>query len=75
MGMHLNVPKFHKSLRTRNREVLQISPLPLKNFDDSNSGIQAPFKLPADAKEVDYFKVFFDHELVCDIRKVMHTSF
>jgi len=31
--------------------------------------IQAPFKLPADAKEMDYFKLFFDHELVGDICK------
>jgi len=30
---------------------------PLKNFDDSNSGIQAPFNLPADAKELDCFLI------------------
>jgi len=39
------------------RSATNFSPLPLKNFDDSNSGIQAPFKLPADAKEVDYFLI------------------
>jgi len=45
---------------------MNFSPLPLKNFDDNNSGIQAP---PADAKEMNYFKLFFDHELVGDICK------
>jgi len=39
---------------------------PPKNY---SSGIQAPFKLPANAKEMDYFKLFFDHELVGDICK------
>ena len=56
-------------MQTEWRSALNFSPLPLKNFDDSNSGIQAPFKLPADAKEVDYFKLFFDHELVGEICK------
>ena len=58
-----------KSAQTEWRSASNFSPLPLKNFDDSNSGIQAPFKLPADAKEVDYFKLFFDHELVGEICK------
>ena len=40
--------------------------------------MQAPFKLPATAKEVEYFKLFFDGELVSDICKEtigMQTSF
>ena len=53
-----------KSSQTEWRSASNFSPLPLKNFDDSNSGIRAPFKMPADAKEVEYFKLFFDHELV-----------
>ncbi|XP_065892156.1 piggyBac transposable element-derived protein 4-like [Dysidea avara] len=58
-----------KSAETEWRNANGFSPLPLKNFDNSNSGIQAPFKLPTDAKEMDYFKLFFDHELVGEICK------
>ena len=39
-----------------------------KTFDDSNVGIQAPYKLPVDAKEVEYFKLYFDGELLGDIK-------
>ena len=35
-------------------------------FDDSNVGIQVPYKLPVDAKEVEYFKLYFDGELLGD---------
>ena len=43
-------------------------PKAFKTFDDSNVGIQAPYKLPVDAKEVEYFKLFFDGELLGDIK-------
>jgi len=43
-------------------------PKPIKVFDDSNVGIQALYKLPVDAKEVEYFKLYFDGELVGDIK-------
>ena len=39
-----------------------------KTFDDLNVGIQAPYKLPVDAKEVEYFKLYFDGELLGDIK-------
>ena len=38
------------------------------NFDDTNVGMQAPYQLPVDTKEVEYFKLFFDGELVGDIK-------
>ena len=43
-------------------------PKPFQAFDDSNVGIQAPYKLPVDAKEVEYFKLYFDGELVGDLK-------
>ena len=43
-------------------------PKAFKTFDDSNVGIQAPYKLPVDAKEVEYFKLYFDGELLGDIK-------
>ena len=39
-----------------------------KAFNNSNLGIQAPYKLPVDAKEVEYFKLYFDGELLGDIK-------
>ena len=42
-------------------------PRPVKNFDDSNVGIQASYKLPVDARKVEYFKLYFDGVLVGDI--------
>ena len=47
-------------------------PKPLMAFDDSGVGMQAPYKLPVDAKEVEYFRIFFDGELVSDIKN--HTN-
>jgi len=41
-------------------------PKPIKVFDDLNVGIQVPYKLPVDAKEVEYFKLYFDGKLVGD---------
>ena len=32
-------------------------PMAFKTFDDLNVGIQAPYKLPVDAKEIEYFKL------------------
>ena len=43
-------------------------PKAFKTFNDSNVGIQAPYKLPVDAKEVEYFKLYFDGELLGDIK-------
>ena len=43
-------------------------PKPFQTFDNSNVGIQAPYKLPVDAKEVEYFKLYFDGELVGDLK-------
>ena len=43
-------------------------PKPIKVFDDSNVGIQVPYKLPVHAKEVEYFKLYFDGELVGNIK-------
>jgi len=43
-------------------------PKAIKVFNDSNVGIQAPYKLPVDAKEVEYFKLYFNGELVGDIK-------
>ena len=43
-------------------------PKAFKTFDDSNVGIQAPYKLPVDAKEVEDFKLYFDGELLGDIK-------
>uniref|UniRef100_L7M1S0 Putative tick transposon n=1 Tax=Rhipicephalus pulchellus TaxID=72859 RepID=L7M1S0_RHIPC len=36
-------------------------------FDATNSGQVSPSALPLDAKEVEYFKLFFDEELVSEI--------
>ena len=47
-------------------------PKPLMAFDDSGVGMQAPYKLPVDAKEVEYFWILFDSELVSDIKN--HTN-
>ena len=41
----------------------------IKTFDESNVGMQAPYQLPVDAKEVEYFKLYFDGELVGDIKQ------
>lgn len=35
-------------------------------FDDSGVGMQTPYKLPVDEKEVEYFRIIFDSELVSD---------
>ena len=43
-------------------------PKAFKTFNDSNVGIQAPYKLPVDAKEVEYFKLYFDGKLLEDIK-------
>ena len=43
-------------------------PKAFKIFDDFNVGIQVPYKLPVDAKEVEYFKLYFDGELLGDIK-------
>ena len=43
-------------------------PKAFKTFDDSNVGIQAPYKLPIDAKEVEYFKLYIDGEVLGDIK-------
>ena len=43
-------------------------PKAFKTFGDSNVGIQAPYKLPVDAKEVQYFKLYFDGQLLGDIK-------
>ena len=43
-------------------------PKAFTTFDDLNVGIQAPHKLPVDAKEVEYFKLYFDGELLGDIK-------
>jgi len=40
----------------------------IKVFDNSKVFIQAPYNLPVDAKEVEYFKLQFDGELVDDIK-------
>jgi len=40
----------------------------IKVYDDSNVGIQVLYKLLVDAKEVEYFKLYFDGELVDDIK-------
>ena len=48
------------------------APKPLMAFDASGVGMQAPYKLPVDAKEVEYFRIFFDGELVSDIKN--HTN-
>ena len=50
------------------RKGRRFEPKPIKAFDDSNVGFQAPFKLPVDAREVEYFKLYFDGELVGDIK-------
>ena len=44
-------------------------PRNIKTFDESNVGMQAPYQLPVDAKEVEYFKLYFDGELVGDIKQ------
>ena len=41
-------------------------PKPLMAFDDSGVGMQTPYKLPVDEKEVEYFRIIFDSELVSD---------
>ena len=43
-------------------------PRNIKTFDESTVGMQAPYQLPVDAKEVEYFKLYFDGELVGDIK-------
>ena len=43
-------------------------PKAFKTFDDSNVGMQAAYKLPVDAKYVEYFKLYFDGELLGDIK-------
>ena len=43
-------------------------PKGFKTFDNLNIGIQAPYKLPVDVKEVEYFKLYFDGELLGDIK-------
>ena len=43
-------------------------PKAFKTFGDSNVGIQAPYKLPVDAREVEYFKLYFIDELLGDIK-------
>ena len=43
-------------------------PRNIKTFDESKVGMQAPYQLPVDAKEVEYFKLYFDGELVGDIK-------
>jgi len=40
----------------------------IKVFDDLNVGIQVLYKLLVDAKEVEYFKLYFDGKLVGDIK-------
>ena len=39
-------------------------PKTFKPFDNSYVGIQVPYKLPVDAKEVEYFKFYFDGGLL-----------
>ena len=39
-----------------------------QTFDESHVGIQALYKLPVDAKKVEYFKLYFDGELLGDIK-------
>ena len=42
-------------------------PKAFRTFDNLNVRIQAPYKMPVDAKEVEYFKLHFDGELLGDI--------
>ena len=42
-------------------------PNAFKTFNNLNVGIQAPYELPVDDKEVKYCKFYFDGELLRDI--------
>ena len=43
-------------------------PQAFKIFNNSNVGMQAPYKLPIDTKEIEYFKLYFDGELLGDMK-------
>ena len=47
----------------------QFAPKALKSFDSTQCGIQPSYKLPADAKESEYFTLLFDGELASHVCK------
>ena len=67
LKLHKRELKVPKRVQNRSGKVPPIFSTPLKSFDSSNSGMKALFKLPANAKKVEDFKLFIDGELVSDI--------
>ena len=59
--------KMKKETHEDMEKQCRLVPKAFKTFDDWNVGIQVPYKLPVDAKEVEYFKLYFDGELLRDI--------
>ena len=54
---YLNARNGERNLQRHGKTAQALFLWPLKTFDDLNVGIQAPYKLPVDAKEIEYFKL------------------